>query len=150
MGWGGMITFCFCTHAWCYATVMLLARAHMVDATQHLGWDGVGCGIILCTWPHGGCYAALGVGWDVITFFCTWTHGGWYATLGVEWGGMITFFAFAHMLDATPLRCCLHVQTWSMPRTPRFCVAINLSCDTSRSDSIRIDCSDVCEFVLSV
>ena len=34
----------------------------------------------------------------------------------VGWGGMITFVAFAHMLDATPLSFCLHVHTRSMLR----------------------------------
>ena len=40
--------------------------AHMVDATQLLGWGGVGWGRdddILWTCTHGGCYATAGVGW---------------------------------------------------------------------------------------
>ena len=38
----------------------------MVDATQLLGWGGVGWGRdddILWTCTHGGCYATAGVGW---------------------------------------------------------------------------------------
>ena len=70
--------------------------AHMVDATQLLGWGGVGSGwwhsLNLNTWwmlrTHGGCYATAGVGWG-----------------GVGWGGvgMMTFFELAHMVDATQL-----------------------------------------------
>ena len=88
--------------------------AHMVDATQLLGWGGVGWGRdddILWTWTHGGCYAHMVdatqlLGWgrdDDILWTCT--HGGCYATAGVGWGGvgMMTFFGLAHMVDATQL-----------------------------------------------
>ena len=60
--------------------------AHMVDATQLLGWGGVGWGRaddILWTCTHGGCYATAGAGWGGL--------------------GMMTFFELAHMVDATQL-----------------------------------------------
>ena len=63
VGWGGDDNvLCTCTHGWCYATscflhlhtwlvlrsIMFLALAHMVGATQHhgvgWGWGGVGWG----------------------------------------------------------------------------------------------------------
>ena len=48
-GWGGvgMMTF--------------LALAHMVDATQVMGWGGHDD--VPCTCTHGRCYASHGVGW---------------------------------------------------------------------------------------
>ena len=54
-----------------------LALAHMLDATQLVGWD--------------------------VNIPCTCTHVGCYAIDGVGWGGMLTFLALAHMLDATQL-----------------------------------------------
>ena len=65
-GVGGMLTF--------------LALAHMLDATQVLGWGG-GDVNVPCTCTHVGCYARCWVGV----------------------GGMLTFLALAHMLDATQL-----------------------------------------------
>ena len=38
-----------------------LALAHMVDATQVMGW--VGDDDVPCTCTHGRCYASHGVGW---------------------------------------------------------------------------------------
>ena len=43
-----------------------------------------------------------GVGWDD-NVRCCWTHAWWFIAVG-------------HMLDATPLWCCLQVCTWSMLR----------------------------------
>ena len=41
--------------------------AHMVDATQVMGWGGVwgGDDDVLRTCTHGRCYASDGVGWGV-------------------------------------------------------------------------------------
>ena len=50
----------------------------MLDATQDAGWGG-GDVNVACTCTHVGCYARCWVGV----------------------GGMLTFLAFAHMLDAT-------------------------------------------------
>ena len=80
---------CTCTHAGCSATghlgvggmITFLAPAHMLDATQLMGWVGGGDDNIPCTCTHVGCSAA--------------------GHLGA--GGMITFLAPAHMLDATQL-----------------------------------------------
>ena len=58
-----------------------LALAHMLDATQLMGWVGGGDDNIPCTCTHVGCSST--------------------GHLGV--GGMITFLALAHMLDATQL-----------------------------------------------
>ena len=95
------------THGGCYAHMVdatqllgwggvgmmtFFELAHMVDATQLLGWGGVGWGRdddILWTCTHGGCYATAGVGWgrdEDILWTCT--HGGCYATAGVGWGGV--------------------------------------------------------------
>ena len=49
VGWDDNVL-CLRTHGRCHATVMLVERAHMVDATQHVGWGGVGCDDICCTW----------------------------------------------------------------------------------------------------
>ena len=89
-----------------------LALAHVLDATQLMGWDVN----VPCTCTHVGCYAIDGVGWDV-NVPCTCTHVEWYTIDGVGclrslhlhacwmlrnwWGGMLTFLALAHMLDAT-------------------------------------------------
>ena len=55
-----------------------LALAHMLDATQDLGWGGADVNV-----P------------------CTCTHVGRYARCWVGVGGMLTFLALAHMLDVT-------------------------------------------------
>ena len=81
LGWGGvgggvgMMTF--------------LALAHMVDATQVMGW--VGDDDVPCACTHGRCYASHGSGWaggwggdDDVP--CTCTHGRCYASHGVGWG----------------------------------------------------------------
>ena len=109
---------------------MFLALAHMVGATQVMGWGGVGVGWggdgnVPCTCTHGRYYATscslhlhtwsvlrkswdggVGVGWggdDNVP--CTCTHGRCYAShgIGVGWGGvgMITFLELAHMVGAT-------------------------------------------------
>ena len=85
--WGGDVNVpCTCTHVRCYAIdgvgwggvgmLTFLALAHMLDATQLMGWDGN----VPCTCTHVGCYAIDGGG-----------------------VGMLTFLAPAHMFDATPL-----------------------------------------------
>ena len=79
---------CTCTHVGCYANdgvgwggmIMFLALAHMLVATQMMGWGG---------------------GDDNVS--CTCTHVGCYANDGVGWGGMIMFLALAHMLVATQM-----------------------------------------------
>ena len=83
LGWGGvgMVTF--------------LELAHMVGATQVMGWGGVGVGWggddnVLWTCTHGRCYAShgIGVGWggdDNVLWTCT--HGRCYASHGMGWGG---------------------------------------------------------------
>ena len=38
-----------------------VALVHMFDATQHMGWGGVGCKNIRCTCTHVWCYATYGV-----------------------------------------------------------------------------------------
>ena len=38
VGWDANVH-CFCTHAWCCATVMFIARGCIVDAMACLGWD---------------------------------------------------------------------------------------------------------------
>ena len=48
--------------------VTFLALAHMVGATQVMGWGGVGVGWggdgnVPCTCTHGRCYASHGMGW---------------------------------------------------------------------------------------
>ena len=75
--WGGDDNVpCTCTYGRCYATscslhlhtwsvlrnIMFLALAHMVGATQVMGWGGVGVGWggddnVPCTCTHGRCYA---------------------------------------------------------------------------------------------
>ena len=80
MGWGGDDNIpCTCTHGRCYAShgigvglgwggvgvVTFLALAHMVGATQVMGWVGVGWGgdgNVPCTCTHGRCYASHGMG----------------------------------------------------------------------------------------
>ena len=102
MGWGGMLKFlalaatqlmgwdvnvpCTCTHVGSYAIdgvgwggmLTFLALAHMLDATQLMGWGGVGC---------------------MLTFLAL--AGMFYARNW--WGGMLTFLALAHMFDAKQL-----------------------------------------------
>ena len=137
LGWGGVgwgrddDILWTCTHGGCYTTAGVGwggvrdddipwtwkhggCYAHMVDATQLLGWGGVGWGRdddILWTCTHGGCYATAGVGWGGV-------GSGWWHSLdlhtwwmlrncwgGVGWGGvgLMTFFGLAHMVDATQL-----------------------------------------------
>ena len=65
-------------------------------------WCGVGGwhDNVSCTCTHVGCCASgVGLGGDD-NDPCTCTHVGCYAS-GLGWGGKITFFALAHMLDAT-------------------------------------------------
>ena len=42
--------------------ITFLALAHMLDATQLMGWVGGGDDNIPCTCTHVGCYATDGVG----------------------------------------------------------------------------------------
>ena len=68
---------------------VVVAHAHMVDATPLVGWGGVMtffvCDNVLCWW-HVHTWSMLRHWWG-----------------GVGWGGMIMFFACAHMVDVTPL-----------------------------------------------
>ena len=83
MGWGlgGMITF--------------VRLAHMLDATQLMGWGGGGLGGIItffggCNLPwtctHVRCYAMGGVGWGVINFLLiviTQSFGQWRSKIRI-------------------------------------------------------------------
>ena len=108
---------------------MFLALAHMVGATQVMGWGGVGVGWggddnVPCTCTHGRCYATscslhlhtwsvlrkswdgVGLGWGgvgMITFLALAHMVGATQVMGLGWGGvgMITFLALAHMVGAT-------------------------------------------------
>ena len=95
-GWGGV--------GWDVLT--FVAHEHMFDATQQLGlgWGGMGCVNIRCTWTHVWCYATVGV-----------------------LAGMLTFLVLAHMVNATQLLrfllgCSgsLHLHTCSMLRTEQL------------------------------
>ena len=106
--------------------------AHMVDATQLLGWGGVGWGRdddILWTWTHGGCYAHMVdatqlLGWGGVgcgqddDILSTCTHGGCYATAGVGWGGlgMMAFFELAQEARLTNRRCRKRIEAWGSRR----------------------------------
>ena len=102
LGWGGDDNVpCTCTHGRCYATscflhlhtwsvlrnIMFLALAHMVGATQLMGWGWGGVGMIT--------FLALAhmVGATQHHVSCTCTHGRCYAT-----------------------SCSLHLHTWSVLR----------------------------------
>ena len=100
----------------------------MVDATQVVGWGGVGMITFLAL--------AHMVGATQHHVSCTCTHGRCYATswggVGLGWGGvgMRTFLALAHMVGATQhhvsctcthgwcyaTSCFLHLHTWSVLR----------------------------------
>ena len=103
-GWGGDDNVpCTCTHGRCYATscflhlhtwsvlrnIMFLALAHMVGATQLMGWGWGGVGVGMIT------FLALAhmVGATQHHVSCTCTHGRCYAT-----------------------SCSLHLHTWSVLR----------------------------------
>ena len=130
---------CTCTHVGCYALdgvgwggvgcqrslllhtcwmlrnmLTFLALAHMLDATQLMGWGGVGWGGMLM-------FLALAHMLDATQYVnvpCTCTHVGCYAIDGAGWGGMSTFLALAHMLDATQyvnvLCTCTHVGCYAI------------------------------------
>ena len=78
--------------------------AHMVDATQLLGWGGVGSG-----WWHS---------LNLNTWWMLRTHGGCYATAGVGWGGlgMMTFFELAQEARLANRRCRKRIQAWGSRR----------------------------------
>ena len=83
----------------------------MVDATQVVGWGGVGMITFLALAHMAGArnimFLALAhmVGATQHHVSCTCTHGRCYAT---SWGGvgMITFLALAHMVGATQHHVC--------------------------------------------
>ena len=83
---------------------MFLALAHMVGATQVMGWGGVGVGWggdgnVPCTCTHGRCYAT-----SCSLHLHTWSvlRKSWDGVV-LGWGGvgMVTFLALAHMVGAT-------------------------------------------------
>ena len=123
--------------------VTFLALAHMVGATQVMGWGGVGVGWggdgnVPCTCTHGRCYAT-----SCSLHLHTWSvlRKSW------DWGGvgMITFFELAHVVGATQVMgwggvgvgwggdgnvpctcthgrcyatsCSLHLHTWSVRKS---------------------------------
>ena len=76
-----------CTHGRCYGEL-----AHMVDATQHVGWwGGVGCNDILELAHMVDATQHDGVGWvgnDVnVPWTCLhgWCHATWWGGVGGEW-----------------------------------------------------------------
>ena len=155
-GWGGDDNVpCTCTHGRCYATscflhlhtwsvlrnIMFLALAHMVGATQLMGWGWGGDDNVPCTCTHGRCYATSCFlhlhTWSVLRniMFLALAHMvGATQLMGWGWGGvgvgMITFLALAHMVGATQhhvsctcthgrcyaTSCSLHLHTWSVLR----------------------------------
>ena len=151
-GWGGDDNVpCTCTHGRCYATscflhlhtwsvlrnIMFLALAHMVGATQLMGWGWGGDDNVPCTCTHGRCYATSCFlhlhTWSVlrnITFLalahmvgatqhhvpCTCTHGRCYATNGVGWGwgGDDNVPCTCTHGRCYATSCFLHLHTWSV------------------------------------
>ena len=86
-----LTSFC-CILGW-EGSIVFLALAHMLDATQ-LVWGGDDN--VPCTCTHVGCYAT-GLGWGGITFLAL-TH--MLDATQLVWGvGGITFLARAHMLE---------------------------------------------------
>ena len=94
---------CEMLHNWC------VALAHMLDATQLVGWGGVGVMTFLAC-------AHL---WGATQLMpCSCTHVGCYATDWVGLGGgvvMMTFLACAHLWGATQLMpcSCTHVGCYA-------------------------------------
>ena len=83
-----------------------LALAHMVDATQVMGWGGHDD--VPCTCTHGRCYASHGVGWGgvgLMTFLAlaTLTWHAWSMLRNRSWGGVgcNSILDLARMVDAT-------------------------------------------------
>ena len=113
LGWGGvgMVTF--------------LALAHMVGATQVMGWGGVGVGWggddnVPCTCTHGRCYASHGIG-GMITFLelahrvgATQVMG--WGGVGVGWGGDDNVPCTCTHGRCYATSCSLHLHTWSVLR----------------------------------
>ena len=112
---------------------MFLALAHMVGATQVMGWGGVGVGWggdgnVHWTCTHGRCYAT-----SCSLHLHTWSvlRKSWDG-VGLGWGGvgMVTFIELAHMVGAMQhhvpctcthgrcyaTSCSLHLHTWSVLR----------------------------------
>ena len=96
---------------------MFLALAHMVGATQVMGWGGVGVGWggdgnVLWTCTHGRCYATA-----CSLHLHTWSvlRKSW-GGVGVGWGGDGNVHWTCTHGRCYTTACSLHLHTWSVLR----------------------------------